>query len=175
MAKITIDGRTFDLVMSIYAMGQIEEEFGDLKQALEKFRKGSRDIKIIRTMFRILANAGQHKAKQPMDVTGEEINDLNLAGLEKLSLTMRAAMDEAMKAETVDGGLADDSEVLIALMPSRPRSRTRKVFLLISSVLSLPESSLRTDTPLLIITSRRSQHSTLFFVFVVECRFLSRH
>ena len=110
MAKITIDGRTFDLVMSVYAMGQIEEEFGDLKQALEKFRKGSRDIKIIRTMFRILANAGQHKAKQPMDVTGEEINDLNLAGLEKLSLTMRAAMDEAMKAETVDGGLADDSE-----------------------------------------------------------------
>lgn len=110
MAKITIDGRTFDLVMSIWAMGQIEEEFGDLKQALEKFRKGSRDIKIIRSMFRILANAGQHKAKQPMDVTGDEINDLNLAGLEKLSLTMRAAMDEAMKAETVDGGPADDSE-----------------------------------------------------------------
>lgn len=110
MAKITIDGRTFDLVMSIYAMGQIEDEFGDLKQALEKLRKGSRDIKIIRSMFRILANAGQHKAKQPEDVTGDEINDMNLAGLEKLSLTMRAAMDEAMKAETVDGGLADDSK-----------------------------------------------------------------
>ena len=110
MAKITINGRTFDLVMSVYAMEHIEKEFGDLKEAMTKFRGHGKSISMIKCMFRILANAGQHKAKQPEDVTGDEIGNLGLKGLENLSNTLRKAMDEAMVAETVDGGPADDEE-----------------------------------------------------------------
>jgi hypothetical protein len=110
MARFEIDGQAYDLVMTIRAMEAIENEFGDLKDALETFRSGGRDIKIIKKMFRILANAGRHKAKQPEDVTGDEIGDLNLDGLNRLSIALRAAMDESMHAETVDGGVADDEE-----------------------------------------------------------------
>lgn len=108
MARMKIDGREYQLMMTVHAMKQIEEEFGDLKTAMNRFRKGGRDLKIISAMFRILANAGQHKMKLPEDVTGDEIDNLDLAGLNELSLILRKTMDESTHAETVDGGLADD-------------------------------------------------------------------
>ena len=110
MAKITIEGRTYNLVMSIRAMEHIEKEYGDLKEAMTKFRGRGKNMAMIKTMFRILANAGQHAAKLPEDVTGDEIDDLSLKGLETLSNTLRKAMDEGMDAETVGGGPADDEE-----------------------------------------------------------------
>ena len=108
MAKITIEGRTFNLVMSVRAMEHIEKEYGDLKEAMAKFRGRGKNMAMIKTMFRILANAGQHVAKLPEDVTGDEIDNLSLKGLETLSNTLRQAMDEGMMAETVAGGPADD-------------------------------------------------------------------
>lgn len=108
MSKVVIGGKSYPLVMSVHALEGIEREFGDLKTSLEKFRKGAKDIRMIKAMFRILANAARHAAKQPEDVTGDEIDDLGLMGLGDLAAALRAAMDESMNAETVNGGLADD-------------------------------------------------------------------
>lgn len=110
MTTITINGKSYELAMTIHAMEDIEEEFGDLKSALEKFRQGNRNVRIIKAMFRILANAGRYAAGKPEDVTGDEVNNLTLAGLNSLALKIREAMDASMHAETVAGGLADDEE-----------------------------------------------------------------
>jgi hypothetical protein len=108
MAKYKAAGREFDLVMSIHAMIEIEKEYGDLKDALTAFRQPGRSVQMIKDIFRILANAGQHKMKKPEDVTGDEIDDLNLAGLNDLSRALDQCMTEAMHAETVNGNEADD-------------------------------------------------------------------
>ena len=107
MTTITINGKSYELAMTIHAMEDIEEEFGDLKIVLVKFRQGDRNVRIIKAMFRILANAGRYAAGKPEDVTGDEVNNLTLAGLNNL---IREARDASMHAETVAGGLADDEE-----------------------------------------------------------------
>lgn len=107
MAAIRIKKRTYDLRMDIHAMEQIEKEFGDLRDALTAFRK-DRKISMVKAMFRILANSGQKKAGKPEDVSGEEIDDCNLADLDRLAQALNQAMEEAMHAETVGGNEADD-------------------------------------------------------------------
>lgn len=108
MAEITISGRKYTLRMDINAMEQIENEFGDLKEALRSFRQDKK-VSTVRAMFRILANSGQKRNGQPQDVTGEEIGACNLADLSALSEALNQTMEEAMKAETVGGNEADDT------------------------------------------------------------------
>lgn len=108
MAAIKISGKEYNLRMDIYAMEQIEKEYGDLKDALRAFRGKERKISMVKAMFRILANSGRKRAGQPEDVTGEEINGCNLADLDEIAKTMNATMEEAMHAETVGGNEADD-------------------------------------------------------------------
>ena len=107
MAKIRISGVDYDLRMGLWASEQIENEYGDLREALQQFRK-DRKITMVKTMFAILANAGRKHAKQPMDVTGDVLDDCTLADLDKVAQAMKEAMDETMHAETVGGNEADD-------------------------------------------------------------------
>merc|ERR1712038_641536 len=67
------------------------------------------------------------------------------------------------------------SSLLIPSTTSRPRSRIRRVFLQINSVLSLQESNWKMDVPFQTTTSRRNLLFTWYFVFVEVCRFSSRH
>ena len=108
MAEIRISGKRYDLRMDIHAMERIEMEFGDLRDALRAFRGKERKIAMVKAMFRILANSGRKKAGLPEDVTGEEIDGCNLADLDRLAKALTQAMDEALRAETVGGGAADD-------------------------------------------------------------------
>ena len=109
MAKITIKDKEYLLRMDVYAMEKIEEKWGDLKEALMEFKgKGRGKTKVIKEMFKILANSGQFHLGLPEDVTGEEINGMTLADLNKLSQTLTLTMDESLHAETVNGNEADD-------------------------------------------------------------------
>lgn len=107
MAKVTIKGTEYDLRMSLWASEQIENEFGDLKEALTQFRR-ERKISMVKTMFRILANAGRKKAGLPTDVAGDVLDDCTLKDLDEVAKAMGLAMDETMHAETVGGNEADD-------------------------------------------------------------------
>lgn len=109
MAKITVDGKEYALAMTIYAMGQIEDQYGDLKTAMSKFR-GNNNIRMVKDMFRILGNAAKHKAKEPEDITGDELDNCGAMQLNDIVNAMRAAMAESVRAETVDGGPADDED-----------------------------------------------------------------
>ena len=107
MAKIKIKGVEYDLRMGLWASEQIENRSGDLKDALQKFRK-ERKISMVKEMFAILANAGRKHAKLPMDVTEDVLDDCTLKDLDAVATAMREAMDETMHAETVGGNEADD-------------------------------------------------------------------
>ena len=107
MAKITIKGVEYNLRMTLWASEQIENEFGDLKDALKKFRK-ERKISMVKKMFRIMANAGRKYEKKPMDVPEDVLDDCTLADLDQVAQALREAMDETMHAETVGGNEADD-------------------------------------------------------------------
>ena len=107
MARIVIKGQEFDLRMTLWASEQIENEFGDLKEALVAFRK-DRKISMVRRMFVIMANAGRKRAKQPTDVPDDILDDCTLADLDSVAVALREAMDETMHAETVGGNEADD-------------------------------------------------------------------
>ena len=107
MAKVTIKGTEYDLRMSLWASEQIENEFGDLKEALQAFRR-DRKISMVKVMFRILANAGRKKAGLPTDVDGAVLDDCTLKDLDEVAKAMGLAMDDTMHAETVGGNEADD-------------------------------------------------------------------
>lgn len=107
MAKIIIRGTEYNLRMTLWASEQIENEFGDLKDALRKFRK-ERKISMVKKMFRILANAGRKSEKRPTDVPEDVLDDCTLGDLDRVAQALREAMDETMHAETVGGNEADD-------------------------------------------------------------------
>ena len=107
MARVTVLGKEYDLRMTLWASEQIENEFGDLKEALKSFRK-ERKIGMVKKMFRIMANAGRKAAKLPTDVPEDAIDDATLADLDRIAQALRAAMDETMHAETIGGNEADD-------------------------------------------------------------------
>lgn len=109
MAKIRINGKRYDLWMGLWAMEQIEKEYGDMKEALNAFRT-ERKISMIKSMFVAMANNGRKKAGQKPDVTGDVLDGCSMADLEKISLVMQQAMDEAIHTETVGGGEADDED-----------------------------------------------------------------
>lgn len=107
MATIILKRKKYDLRMTLWASEQIENEYGDLKEALSSFRK-ERKIAMVKKMFAILANAGQKRAGLPMNVTGDVLDDCTLADLDAVAQALGAAMDETMHAETVGGNEADD-------------------------------------------------------------------
>ena len=111
MASIKIRGREYPLRMDLHAMEAIEKEYGDIKGAMEEFRNRNgrtRRISNVKMMFRVMANSGLRRQGLPEDVTGDEIDDFNLADLNELSSALQQAMEESMHAETVGGGEADD-------------------------------------------------------------------
>ncbi len=124
MAKYSVGGHEYNLVMTVRAMEAIEQEFGDLKTALGQFRSGNKSIAVVKKMFKILANAGRRAEHLPEDVTGDELDDLGLGGLNALAKALNAAMDESMKTETLDGGPADDesADVYAEQLPEREKN-----------------------------------------------------
>ena len=105
--EVVIHGRKYRLRMGLWASEQIENEFGDLQEALRKFQ-AERSVSMIKKLFIILAQAGLKHEKKPMDVADDVLDDCTLHDLNEISKAMRAAMDESLHAETVNGNEADD-------------------------------------------------------------------
>lgn len=112
--KYAAGGRDYELVFTVHTMELLEAEFGDVQTATEGLRKG-RSMKAIRGMFRAMANTGRWLRGLPEDVTGEEIGQLTLRGLDTLSRIMSQVMEESLKTETVGGQAADDEKYDLVL------------------------------------------------------------
>jgi hypothetical protein len=119
MVKLRIGENEYGLRLDMYAMEQIEEEFGGIKGMYEKIKEQS--SKAIRTLFRILANAQLSYEGKDETVTGEELKHLKVAAAAGIGKAVRAAVEEGMKSETVDGEEADDEvfDVYLAEIESK--------------------------------------------------------
>ena len=107
MAKVTIGSKEYGLRFDLYAMEQIEEEFGSVQNAFTALRDG-KQIKATRTLFRILANSFLSFNGEEETVTGEEIKHASMEEVLTMSNAIKAAIAEGSKAETTNGNEADD-------------------------------------------------------------------
>lgn len=108
MAKATINGVEYELRFDLAAMEQVEEAFGSLKEMFELLRSGKKQVRTVRTMFVILANSANDYAGREQTVDERPLKHLGIDKLKDLGDAIRAALDEGMHAETVDGNEADD-------------------------------------------------------------------
>ena len=106
MIKLKIGEQEYGLRMDMYAMEQIEDEFGSMKEMFEKVQAGGG--KAIRSLFRIMANSQLSFEGKGETVTGDELKHLKIAAIGGIGRAIRAAVDEGMKSETSEGEEADD-------------------------------------------------------------------
>ena len=107
MASITIKGKNYPLRFDMYAMEQVEEEFGGIRAMFEAMtgNNGQSVAKTLRIMFRILANSARNELDLPETVTGDEIRHCSV---QKVTAAISEAVNEGMKSETTGGNEADD-------------------------------------------------------------------
>ena len=108
MAKVIINGKEYGLRFDLYAMEQIEEEFGSVQNAFNALREG-KQIKATRTLFKILANSFLSFNEKEETVTGGEIKHAGMDEVMKISEAIKAAIAEGSKSETTGGNEADDN------------------------------------------------------------------
>ena len=105
--EITIRGTRYALRFDMWALEQIEEEFGGVKKMLESLHgaEGTVLSKAMSTVFRILANSARDYEGLVPNVTGDEVRHVPVG---QLTAAVHAAIDAGMKAETANGNEADD-------------------------------------------------------------------
>lgn len=106
MVKLKVDGKEYGLRMDMYAMEQIEDEFGGIKQMFEKVQNGG--ARSVISLFRILANSALAYEGKEETVTGKELLRLKVGAMNGIGKAVRAAIEEGMKSETTGGSEADD-------------------------------------------------------------------
>ena len=107
MASITVNGKEYGLRFDMYAMEQIEDEFGSVKKVFETLKDG-KQLRATRILFRILANSYLSYNGKEETVTGDEIKHADIAMISEISEAVQKAIAEGSKSETTDGNEADD-------------------------------------------------------------------
>ena len=107
MAKVEFGGKEYGLRFDMYAMEQIEEEFGSVKNVFESLRDG-KQLKATRILFRILANSFLSYNGEKETVTGDEIKHADIEMIREISEAVQKAIAEGSKSETTGGNEADD-------------------------------------------------------------------
>ena len=107
MSKVTINGKEYGLRFDLYAMDQIEEEFGNVKTVFDSLRDG-KQLKTIRILFKILANSYLSYNDKEETITGDEIKHAGMGMIKEISDAVQQAIADGSKSETTGGNEADD-------------------------------------------------------------------
>lgn len=107
MASFEIDGKVYGLRFDLYAMEQIEEEFGSVQDVFKLLQSG-KQFKATRILFKIMANSYLSKQGEEESITGDEVKHCGPEDVKRLSSAVEKAIIDASKAETMDGNEADD-------------------------------------------------------------------
>ena len=107
MAKVIVNGKEYGLRFDLYAMEQIEEEFGSVKSAFDALKDGHQ-MKATRKLFKVLANSWLSYNGKEENVTGDEIKHVSIDDVTVISEAVREAITEGSHSETTGGNEADD-------------------------------------------------------------------
>lgn len=110
MAQVIINGKTYGLRFDLSAMEAVEAEFGGMKEMYAAMKAQKDGMEAVKKIFVILANAHRGFCGEPEDVTEAALRHAPLRALGEIGDAIRAALEESMRVETVDGGEADDDE-----------------------------------------------------------------
>lgn len=107
MTETRIEGRVYELKFDLYALEQVQEEYDGLQDLFEQLA-GRKQVKALKAIFRIMANAARADRGDPETVTGNEILRLTIAEMKQLTQDIQKEIRRSMKKETADGNEADD-------------------------------------------------------------------
>lgn len=108
MTETRIGGRVYELKFDLYALEQVQDAYeGGLQELFERLA-GKKQVRALKDIFRIMANAARADRGDPETVTGQEILRLTIAEMKELSRDLQREIRRSMKKETADGNEADD-------------------------------------------------------------------
>ena len=107
MTETRIEGRLYELKFDLYALEQVQEEYDGLQDLFEQLA-GRKQVKALKAIFRIMANAARADRGDPESVTGNEILRLTISEMKQLTQDIQTEIRRSMKKETADGNEADD-------------------------------------------------------------------
>lgn len=108
MTETRIGGRVYELKFDLYALEQVQDAYeGGLQELFEQLA-GKKQVRALKDIFRIMANAARADRGDPETVTGQEILRLTIAEMKELSRDLQREIRRSMKKETADGNEADD-------------------------------------------------------------------
>lgn len=110
MTETRIDGRIYELRFDLYAMEGVEEEFGSMKELFEIMSSGKRQVKTLKSLFRLMGNSARAYRGEEENITGQEVLRLTVREMGELSEAMKREIQKSMKKETMDGNEADDED-----------------------------------------------------------------
>lgn len=102
-------GKEYPLMMDLYALEQIEDEFGGMRELRSEMTKG-KQFHCARSLFRILGNAALEDQDLPETLTGKEIRRATLAEITELMSVILRLLDIAGITETGAGEAASDEK-----------------------------------------------------------------
>lgn len=106
--EVRINGQLYRLRFDLWALEQIEEEFGGVREAFAQLR-GQKMSSAVRKLFRILANCQRNLDGMPEDVTEDVIGrHCSMSKLAEISAAIQAAVEKGMESETNDGEADDE-------------------------------------------------------------------
>ena len=109
-AEVILNGQRYRLRFDMYAMEQVEKEFGGIREAFDSMN-GKGITTTVRKLFKIMANTQRDFDGMPEDITGDEIGKHTpFAKMQEISEALREAMEDGMHSETTGGGEADDQK-----------------------------------------------------------------
>ncbi len=100
-------GTVYPLMMDLYALEKIEEEFGGMRKVQEEIRTG-KQFQTIKRLFTILGNAALEDMDQPETLTGEEIRRATLDEIATLMTLIFQLIDLSGQTQTGDGEAGSD-------------------------------------------------------------------
>lgn len=103
-------GTKYPLLMNLYAMEMIEEEFGSTGKLTQELL-GGKTFTTMKSVFRILGNAARESLGQPEDITGNEIRHASPEEMTDLADLMKQALRLGRYSETAPGESAGDEKV----------------------------------------------------------------
>lgn len=100
-------GESYPLMMDLYALEKIEEEFGGMRAVREEM-VGGKQFTTIGKLFRILGNAALEADEQPETLTGKEIRRATLEEVGRLMGLILRLIDMGNQTTTNAGEAASD-------------------------------------------------------------------